>query len=73
MVSVDAIRFILYICFSMFISLNTIPLNALPVNVLFLILFIYQYIYPGWAGYKNCILPQRPAENNVQEKSKYIQ
>ncbi len=30
--------------------------------------FIYQYIYPGWAGYKNCILPQRPAENNVQEK-----
>ncbi len=36
-------------------------------------LFIYQYIYPGWAGYKDCILPQRPAENSVQEKSKYIQ
>ena len=28
---------------------------------LMFIYFIYQYIYPGWAGYKNCILPQRPA------------
>ncbi len=35
-------------------------------------LFIYQYIYPGWAGYKNCILPQRPAENNVQDKKANI-
>ena len=28
----------------------------------------YVYQYPGWAGYKKCILPQRPAENNVHKK-----
>ncbi len=34
--------------------------------------FIYQYIYPGWACYKNCILPQRPAENKVKGKKQQI-
>ncbi len=32
---------------------------------------IYLSIYLSWVGWlKKCILPQRPAENNVQEKTK---
>ncbi len=35
-----------------------------PPSVRVAITFIYfidQYVYHGWDGYKNCILPQRPA------------
>ncbi len=31
--------------------------------------FIYQYIFTVWAGYKICILPQRPEEHRMYRKT----